>query len=206
MAITKTTTNVPSLKINYLTQEMYEDALANDELNENELYMTPGNEGSSVDSTDIPTAGKVAEFDSTAHMNSTDMTTGSGGEVETFVNSLNISSINAVDYIVEEGIDGDWTYLKRNSGKFEAWATSSYTGTITTGSGSLYYLNASRSLPSIGITSVKYASAEYTGGELTWCKLGTVSTTAIGFTFCSSLSRSTSTTRTVMFHVIGTWE
>ena len=45
MAITKTTTNVDTLKINYLTQEMYEDALENDEINDNELYLTPGISG-----------------------------------------------------------------------------------------------------------------------------------------------------------------
>lgn len=47
--------------------------------------------GGPVDSTDVPTETKIAEFDSNAHMNSTDMTTGSGGEVETFVNGLNVS-------------------------------------------------------------------------------------------------------------------
>lgn len=41
MSIVKTPTNLDTLKINYLTQEMYEEALANDEINENELYLTP---------------------------------------------------------------------------------------------------------------------------------------------------------------------
>ena len=36
-----TTTNLSTLKINYLTQSQYNEALANDELNENELYFTP---------------------------------------------------------------------------------------------------------------------------------------------------------------------
>lgn len=38
-----TTTNLSTLKINYLTQAQYDTALANDEINENELYMTPAN-------------------------------------------------------------------------------------------------------------------------------------------------------------------
>ena len=42
MSIQKTTTDLTTLKINYLTQQMYENALANDEINENELYFTPG--------------------------------------------------------------------------------------------------------------------------------------------------------------------
>lgn len=153
-------------------------------------------------STSIPTASETAKFDSSAHMNSTDMTS---QEVDDFVSSLDVTGLNVVDYVVEQGTSGEWTYKKWNSKTFEAWCTSSYTGTITAGSGSIYYLNASRSLPSIGIASVQYASAEYTGGELTWCKLGTISTTAIGYTFCSSISRGTSTARTVMFYVVGTW-
>ena len=40
MSITKTTTSVDTLKINYLTQEMYEDALENNEINANEIYLT----------------------------------------------------------------------------------------------------------------------------------------------------------------------
>lgn len=86
MTINKTTTDLSTLKINYLTQEMYEDALENDEINENELYITPGS--GTIDSTSTPTANKIAEFDSTAHMNSTDMTS---QEVDDFVDGLNIS-------------------------------------------------------------------------------------------------------------------
>ncbi len=35
-----TTTNLDTLKINYLTQAQYDAALANDQINENEIYMT----------------------------------------------------------------------------------------------------------------------------------------------------------------------
>ena len=41
MSITKTTTDLSELKINYLTQAMYDDALENDEINDDELYFTP---------------------------------------------------------------------------------------------------------------------------------------------------------------------
>ena len=36
-----TTTNLTTLKINYLTQAQYDDALANNQINSNELYFTP---------------------------------------------------------------------------------------------------------------------------------------------------------------------
>ena len=41
MSIVKTTTDIDSLTINYLTQDMYDDALENNEINERELYITP---------------------------------------------------------------------------------------------------------------------------------------------------------------------
>ena len=41
MSINKTTTDIDIFKINYLTQEMYDAALANNQINENELYMVP---------------------------------------------------------------------------------------------------------------------------------------------------------------------
>lgn len=59
MSVQKTTTNLETLKINYLTQQMYEDALENNEINENELYFTPDEDTTSlsiqrVDWTDDP--------------------------------------------------------------------------------------------------------------------------------------------------------
>ena len=38
---TKTETLINELKINYLTEELYQEALVNNEINENEIYMTP---------------------------------------------------------------------------------------------------------------------------------------------------------------------
>lgn len=52
--------------------------------------------------TAIPTADTNAKFDSDAHMNSTDMTTGSGGEVEEFIDGLNIVGTSVLR-IKEEG-------------------------------------------------------------------------------------------------------
>ena len=55
MSIQKTTTELETLKINYLTQEMYEDALENGEINEGELYFTPDKETISL-SLSLPVA------------------------------------------------------------------------------------------------------------------------------------------------------
>lgn len=43
-----TTTNLDSLIINYLTQAQYDTALANNQINANELYLTPMEGNSSV--------------------------------------------------------------------------------------------------------------------------------------------------------------
>ncbi len=73
--------------------------------------------------TSIPTADEVAEFDSTAHMNSEDMTS---QEVSDFVDSLDVHCERAVDYIIEQGTSGNWKYRKWASGKIEAWGYQTY--------------------------------------------------------------------------------
>ena len=45
---------------------------------------------SRLPSTSTPTADEVSEFDSSAHMNSTDMTTGADSELEDFIDGLNV--------------------------------------------------------------------------------------------------------------------
>lgn len=63
-----------------------------------------------------------------------------------------------IDYIVEHGTSGYWTYDKWHSGKFEAWyhRAGYSTGTLTqVGSMSIYNSNTvSITFPNIGITSV----------------------------------------------------
>ena len=135
MTINKTTQDLSTLKINRLTQEMYDDALENDQINATELYLT---DYDGVDSTELPTSDKIAEFDASAKMNSTDMTSEevttlvnglsfrndidmTQEELQTFLSNLNLYGINAVDYIVEQGTDGIWAYRKWNSGIAECW-------------------------------------------------------------------------------------
>ena len=56
-----TTTNLSSLKINYLTQEQYDTALAGGNINENEIYMTPSSGSGDIDVNDM-TEQEVDEF------------------------------------------------------------------------------------------------------------------------------------------------
>ncbi len=63
------TTNLDTLKINYLTESQFENALANNQVNENELYMTPGgatilynNDSNPVSTTSITISESAANF------------------------------------------------------------------------------------------------------------------------------------------------
>lgn len=62
-------------------------------------------------------------------------------------------SINGVelDYIVDAGTSGDWTYRKWNSGKAECWATISFSTAINTAWGS-FYISSSSSRQSYPLT------------------------------------------------------
>lgn len=81
-------------------------------------------------------------------------------------NILNEVLPNAsVDYIVEQGTSGGWTYRKWNSGKAECWKrtdTVSYTMTSTvSGNG---YSSDYWNLPSGLFTSITYATANRVNG------------------------------------------
>lgn len=81
--------------------------------------------------TATPTANTTSAFDSSAKMNSTDMTS---AQVTDFVDSISGSSIAPADYIVEQGTSGNWRWRKWKSGIVEAWHLGggiSYSGTNT---------------------------------------------------------------------------
>lgn len=57
--MSKTITNLSSLKINYLTSQQYEQALDAGEINSNEMYLTPA---STVDSLNLQVINKNLIF------------------------------------------------------------------------------------------------------------------------------------------------
>lgn len=158
-----------------------------------------GGGGGSVDSTDIPTAGKVSEFDSNAHINSEDM---SAQDINNFVNNIEGQGVNLADYIVEQGTSGMWTYRKWNSGIAECWGTEtsrSYAMTNNYGSGS-YYASGSVTLPSGLFISAPSVTATRCGGTQ-GTGLITVSVYGIGTTTISlyAISNGTSNTLNISF-------
>ena len=202
-----TTTNLDTLKINYLTQAQYDTALENDQINDNELYFTPssGGGGGGGDGTSTPTANATAAFDSAAHMNSTDMTT---QEVEDFIDGLDGQGANLADYVVEQGINGIWTYRKWNSGIAECWGRMSVASRTYSASGGYY--NVVSAPPTGLFLSGSYPVLSATGG------IETCVHTTIGFTHASDtniqtylVNRGTGAVTAaawVCWHLTGRWK
>ena len=59
-------------------------------------------------------------------------------QIDAFVASLNCVGINAVDYVVEQGVSSDTTYRKWNSGVAECWIYTTQNVAINSTYGSLY--------------------------------------------------------------------
>lgn len=134
-------------------------------------------------------------------------------QIEDFVQSLNAVTISSVDYIVEQGVDGIWTYRKWNSGIAECWGTHSWTVTSWGAWGNLYESNNSYAnyptglfiskpivqiVPNCDNGAVGAASVEVWTGH-----------TAIrtpSFNFIRGNTGATNTTGAVNIYARGTWK
>jgi hypothetical protein len=121
-----------------------------------------------------------------------------------------------VDYVIEQGTDGDWTYRKWASGKAECWASVSFTLTTksawTSGSG-LYYSNVTpkKAYPAslfvampILFTSITGPSGSATLYVLSARDCGSATETD-EYRLISS-SSSTGASVTLNYHAIGSWK
>ena len=135
----------------------------------------------------------------------TDMTS---QEIEDFVDSLNVTGINAVDYIVEQGTDSGWTYRKWNSGYAECWLGGFSLGatTFTSWSSGLYYHDFASAkafpftftvAPKIMVTPKESQSWLGSTWSATTTNVGTIRMLANG---------SSSRTPIVDIYVFGTWK
>ena len=126
-------------------------------------------------STSTPTANEVAEFDSNAYMNSTDMTS---QEVSDFVDGLSYESEVATiisdmaDYVIEQGTSGIWTYKKWNSGTCEIWGRWEETLTNYATWNDMYsYSGSMKQLPFTVYDAVPTYSAKVANGYVCGCSL-----------------------------------
>ena len=110
-----------------------------------------------------------------------------------------------VDYIVESGDEGIWTYEKRASGIFKCWGKASVQPSSNTASGQLNYSNAiTVALPFDIVSGEANANPS---SMLMFCTNIEVNTTSVGFRLARvSSAVSTSTPTTVHLSVNGKWK
>ena len=134
-----------------------------------------------------------------------DMTTGSSGEVEDFVNSLNVSGGGLGDFVIEQGTSGDWTYRKWNSGVAEAWGT--YSSASKAGSSwisNLWYSDDNISFPSGVFNSAPLI--QLTSRSSQWTAYSYYSATSTGFTGRFTKPNSNASAIYVAIYAKGTWK
>lgn len=113
-----------------------------------------------------------------------------------------------VDYIIEQGTSGIWTYRKWNSGMAECWGTYSYSFTGFSAWGSLYFStpSATEAFPSGLFTAAPTTQITRSGGTEGWAGLNSVTKTDV---FAMYLIRpTTNPAATTQFHIhaIGKWK
>ena len=111
----------------------------------------------------------------------------------------------SVDYIVEQGTSGIWTYRKWNSGNLEAWGYDSQSWANTTALASHYYGQKSYTISALGFTAI--SNIQVTGeakGYYIATKVEEQSTSTIKLTALSAASD----TRTIVhsIYIKGTWK
>jgi hypothetical protein len=157
----------------------------------------------SVTSTDVPTADTISEFDSSAHMNSTDM---SAQDVSDFVDGLNVSGGGLVDYIVEQGTSGDTTYRKWNSGIAECWINTTKNVALNNSYGSLYQGTWIWTFPFTFVAEPTVLVGRMTWGTgASWGTVASVSTTNSGLRGIDVVSRASGST-TISAYAKGKWK
>ena len=155
--------------------------------------------------TSVPTADEVAEFDSTAHMNSTDMT---ASEVSDFVDSLAGQGANLADYVVEQGTSGIWIYRKWSSGIAEAWAiTNTVSYAMTNAVGGNGYATDYWSLPSGLFTSITTIDVNRVDGGSGLVSFSVYSSSTTQFNYYVWIAGTTATvSMRVGMNVKGRWK
>lgn len=113
----------------------------------------------------------------------------------------------AVDYIVEQGTSGIWTYRKWNSGVAECWGLDSASFAMTTqiGSSGHYYAIRTVSISALGLLTIQNVQAIGQGGGYYFStKVEDYTTSQIRLTAFSILSYTQNITHSI--YIIGTWK
>ena len=109
-----------------------------------------------TDATATPTASKKSKFDASAHMNSTDMTTGADSELEDFIDGLNVSGYGIVEEIpitVSRNTGSGGTVKAYKSGRIVKVEISSATNSSSISAGANMYQATITGLPNLHVVS-----------------------------------------------------
>lgn len=151
---------------------------------------------------------KIKGNPSTGRITTADL---SSSDIDTFVDSLNYSQINAVDYVVEQGASGNWHYRKWNSGIGECWLPSYNPGTYTIGTtrGSLYSgANLTLTFPIVFTSSPSVTGNVSLGTDayVVWLQFNGLGTTTAQCRMVSSGSVAANSNYLISVYVIGRWK
>ena len=131
-------------------------------------------------------------------------------QIQAFINSVEYNLQNQVDYIVEQGTSGIWTYRKWNSGMAECWGT--YTGTTSytanaAASGGYRTIISGIALPFTFSAAPKVTASHNGTSSHYWGSVANVatSTTEVGVTLDRGNAVSGGTI-VVTFNVVGRWK
>lgn len=84
------------------------------------------------------------------------------------------------DYITSTGTSGNWKYVKYNSGRIEAWYSSTFSSTFTSANFGAYRgSEQSISIPDLGQTSIQFITADIIAPNTGFAALGVRTTTSI---------------------------
>lgn len=137
-----TTTNLDTLKINYLTQSQYDTALANSQINTNELYFTPG----------VPTPTADEDPANKAYVDSQTVVAGENVSIAINLQGKREVSVEKPVQAGGDSLNGDYRLLLSDSANSsEDYTYNSYKSTYLT-------FNPNSSLLKIGSTSTTYSA------------------------------------------------
>ena len=134
----------------------------------------------------------------------------SSSDVTTFVNSLSFSQLVVADYVVEQGVSGNWSWRKWNSGIGECWLQYN-PGSYTCGTtrGSLYSggnLTLTFPLTFTSTPSVTGNVSLGTDAYVVWLQFNGLGTTTAQVRIVSSGSVAANSNYLISVQVIGRWK
>lgn len=138
-----TTTTLDTLKINYLTQAQYDAALANSEINENEIYLTP-QDSSSGETDPVFSASAAAGITSSdiTNWNSKTSNTGTVTGMTTTAGSHTAGAQTVSNGIITTNIPTKTSHLTNDSGFITSYTDEQLKWTASTSSNTYYPLQS----------------------------------------------------------------